>query len=315
MLFLGFFVMAALGGAPAVLESASGDKVPSKGELVQAQASDIVFQGKFFCSLVRRVVMPFQGTIREIRATSGQPVTEGEVLVRYDLAEEAVAQLRRRVSPAQVGELQMRLAQTERSLAALESRERETRRLAAENMAPAEVLTQVKRELELLADERDAIRNRLQQEKAILKGELTLLNHQLSVPTSSDRIPSQASLVAPVRGHVIWVHPDLKKGAELAAGTPACTVGVMDPMLMKAQVHEIEAMQLSVGSRAEITLESLPDRFEGVISQISWAPATPGPEQPSFYEVELTVPNPRFSIRDGLKGQALIRKMPGKNGK
>ncbi|MCE5335129.1 MAG: hypothetical protein LLG06_11160 [Desulfobacteraceae bacterium] len=288
--------------------AAPGGQDSRKEARAQSRTSDIVFQGKFFCSLVRGVVLPFRGTVLETKASTGQAVSEGDILARYELSREAREQIRRRMSSSQISELQVREAQAERAIAALGVRQRELGRLAAENLAPAAGPAQAKRELGLLKQELAGIQDRIRQEKALLDGELALLRHQLCVPVSTGGTPTEATLSAPIGGHVIWVHPDFRMRAELPAGTHAFTVGVMDPMVLKAHVHEIEAMQLAPGDPAEITLESIPgEKFEGTISRISWAPATPGLEQPSFYEVELTVANPRLVIRDGLKGQATVR--------
>lgn len=310
MLFLGLLllVLISLWLSPFCPEASSAEQKTREAERMVPGPTDIVFQGKFSCSLVRQVIMPCQGTIREVKASCGQPMKEGEVLARFQLAKEAVAQIRRRVSPPQISELEMRLAETERALATLGSKRREIQQLAAENMAPAQSLAQADQELQLLGKERAAIQGRLQQEKRLANEDLALLKQQLAVRVETNQIPASGSLVAPIAGHVIWVHPDLRDGAELATGTPSFAIGVMDPMLMKAQVHEIEAVRLSVGDRAEISLEAMPDlKVEGTISRLSWAPKTQGLDQPSFYELELTIPNPRLSIRDGLKGQVLIR--------
>jgi multidrug resistance efflux pump len=252
--------------------------------------------------------MPFKGVIQELKIPCGQPVTEGTVLARYKLDKESVVQIRRRLSPSQISELEMRLAEMDRNITALGSKRNELKHLAAEKMAPAQSLAQVEQEIHLLENERASAQARLRQEKGFVEEDTALVRHQLSVPVQASQVPDSGSLVAPVAGHVIWVHPDLKTGAELPAGTPSFVIGVMDPMIMRAKVHEIEAMRLSLGDTAEISIESIPGRkVEGVISKISWSPGTPGLDEPSFYEVELTVANPGFGIRDGLKGEAVMR--------
>ena len=312
LLFLStcFIALAGFWVFPGQREALSADQSPKENESDRppARATDIVFQGKLCSSLVRVVAIPFQGTIREVKASCGNPVKEGEVLARYQLSREAAAQIQRRLSPPQISELKMRLAATERGLSVLGSRHREIQQLAAENMAPAQGLTQVEQELQLGRKELAAIQERLAQERRLAQEDLELLRHQLAVRVDANKAPAAGSLVSPITGHVISMHPELRDGAEIGPGTPCFTVGVMDPILMKAQVHEIEAVRLSVGNLAEISIESLPEqKFQGTISRLSWAPRTPGLDQPSFYEVELTVPNPKLIIRDGLKGQATIR--------
>ena len=296
-------------------EASSGEQ-KTAATPAQTGAADIVFQGKLYCSLTRRVAIPFKGVIQELKAPCGQPVTEGTVLARYKLDKENIAQIRRKLSPSQISELEMRLAEIDRSLAALGSKQRELKHLAAEKMAPALSLTQVEQEIQLLEKERASAQERLRQERVFAEEDTALVRHQLSAPVQANQVPDSGSLVAPMAGHVIWVHPDLKTGAELPAGTPGFVIGVMDPMIMRAKVHEIEAMRLSLGDTAEISIESIPGRkVAGVISRISWSTGTPSLDEPSFYEVELTVANPGFDIRDGLKGEAAMRTRESKDHK
>jgi multidrug resistance efflux pump len=289
-------------------EALSDSQSSKETDRVRSSATDIVFQGKLCASLVRQVAMPFLGTIREVKASCGKPVKEGEVLARYQLSREAMAQIQRRISPPQISELKMRQAAVERSLSALGSKRREIQQLVAENMASAQGLAQVEDELQFGRKELAAIQERLTQERRLAHEDLELLKQQLAVRVETSKTPDSGSLAAPIAGHVISLHPELRNGAEIGPGTPCFTIGVMDPILMKAQVHEIEAVRLAVGDLAEISVESLPEqRFQGTISRLSWAPRTPGLDQPSFYEVELTVPNANLVIRDGLKGQAVVR--------
>jgi len=297
------------GSNPLRLEASPGEESTRTTDPAQAKTAKIVFQGKFHCSLVRQVIMPFQGTIREFKVRCGQPVKEGDILARYELAKESILQIRRRVTHGQISELEMRLAEVEKNLVTIGSKRREMRQLTGEHLAPAQSLDQIEQESQFLEKERTAILDRIRQERGLANDDMALLKHQLAMQIEAGRIPAVVPLLAPISGHIILVHPDLKEGAELPAGTPAFAVGVMDPMIMKAQVHEIEAMRLSLGDRADILLESMPDlKNVGTISRISWTPKTPGPEQPSFYEIELTVSNPQLAIRDGLKGEATIQK-------
>ena len=115
-------------------------------------------------------------------------------------------------------------------------------------------------------------------------------------------------MLAPIGGYVIWISPDLQNGAELLPTAGVFQVGAMDPMLVRAQVFEIEALQIKPGETAEVTLESLPGRkFQGEVNRISWSSLTPGLEQPAYYDVELKVPNPDLLLKDGLKAQVVFR--------
>ena len=52
----------------------------------------------------------------------------------------------------------------------------------------------------------------------------------------------------------------MREGADLTPLPAAFQVGVMNPMLVRAQAFEIEALQIKLGKKADVTLESLPGR-------------------------------------------------------
>ena len=86
-------------------------------------------------------------------------------------------------------------------------------------------------------------------------------------------------------------------------------MGVMDPMLLRGQAFEIEALQVKIGQPAEVTLDALPGKkFRGKVSRISWSSITTGPDQPAYYEVEISVPNPDLELKEGLKARIVLGK-------
>jgi hypothetical protein len=82
-------------------------------------------------------------------------------------------------------------------------------------------------------------------------------------------------------------------------------------MIVRAQVHELEAMRLQLGDPAEVQVVSLPGKkFPARVSRVSWSSLTTAPDQPSFFEVEFSLPNPDRILKDGLKVQILVPKAP-----
>jgi len=260
------------------------------------------FSGKVACSLKRPVLLPVDAEILSLSVTPGQKVKEGEVLGRYRLRPESLQELRRKLSPAQIAEQRARLAETDKNLADLEVKEKTLEELSRQKLAPPKSLEQVQREIKALSQYRSALREGLGQAEKTLQEERALLQEQLGVPVKSGQVPQQGVLVAPIDGHVILMHPELRPGAVLKGGTPVMEVGVMDPMLIRAWVHEIEAVQLKVGDKAEITLKSLPgQKFTARVNRLPWAPTKISSEQPTYYEVEFLVPNPDLVLKEGLK--------------
>jgi multidrug efflux pump subunit AcrA (membrane-fusion protein) len=284
-------------------EAGSGTPTPA-----QNPEPEINFNGKVFCALKRRVDLPFKGIITSILVSSGDQVKAGQVLARYTLTPEAQLAIRQRLSPPAISEVETKLAETERSLVPLQNQQRELRQLLQKKLAPPRSLEQVDQDIRLLTQERTALEKRLHGEKQALQDDLAVLKNQLGTGVSAGQIPQEAALIAPISGYIIWISPEMQNKAELGPTNGVFQVGVMDPMVVRAQPFEIEALQIKPGETAEITLESIPGRkFQGTVNRISWSSLTPGLDQPAYYDVELTVPNPELLLKDGLKAQIVFR--------
>ena len=299
-------ILAILIAAP-VLGQAQGQGAPAPAAPVAGP--EIAFNGKVFCSLKRRVDLPFKGVITSLKVRTGERVEPGQVLATYRLTPEAVVLIRQRLSPASISETEVRLAEMEQKLTPLQNKQRELTRLVPKNLAPPQSLEQVNQDIRLLTQARRALQTQLRQNRQAAQDDMILLKKQLGTSLKSGQIQTEATLRAPIGGYIIWISPELEDGAELDPSPGVFQVGVMDPMLVRAQAFEIEALQIKLGETAEITLESLPGRkFQGEVSRISWASLTPGLEKPAYYDVELKVPNPEMELKDGLKVQIVFRK-------
>ena len=276
---------------------------PASGE------SEIIFNGKFLCSLKRRVDLPFKGIITALRAHSGQRVEAGETLATYRLAPEAQMAIQQRLSPPQLAETETKLAEVQRNMVPLASKQRELSQLVQKKLAPADSLAQTNQQLQLLNKEKTTLQDRLQKDRQLAQQDQEVLSDLLGTSLKSGQVPREVSLKAPISGHVIWVNPEMREGAELPPMPAAFQVGVMDPMVLRAQAFEIEALQVKIGQVAEVTLDALPgQKFQAKVSRISWSSITTGPDQPAYYEVELQVSNPDLDLKEGLKARIVLRK-------
>jgi multidrug resistance efflux pump len=293
-----------------ILAVAAGARgADSSGSEQASRLYEEAFQGKLVCSLKRTVVMHLKGTVSQLRVQVGQRVKQGEVLAAYRVSSDMVVGLKRRIAAVQVRDLEVALTELEKNLAALYGKRRELTQLAGQNLAPAEGLKQVEREVQAAEKHRTAIQEKLRIEREVVRDDIEALREQMGGSLKAAEAGELVNLIAPIAGHVIWINPEMRVGAELPPGTGAFVMGVMDPMLMKAQVHELEAVKISVGDLADVTFESLPGRvFEAKVSRLSWSPVTAAVEQPSYYELELTVANQDLTLREGLKGQATFRR-------
>jgi macrolide-specific efflux system membrane fusion protein len=278
-----------------------------------AHAAELTFTGKLVCYLKRPVVLPVAAEIISLKVQPGQKVTEGEVLGRYRLLPESQQALRQRLFPAQIYDLRARLAEIDKGLTTLENKKSTLTELSRQNLAPPQSLTQINQDIQALRKQRVALQDALQQAQRTTRDEEALLHKQLGVPIKSGHIPQEGSLVAPLEGYVLWLHPELRQGAEMKGGTPVIMVGVMNPMLLRALVYESEAQKLKVGEEADITLESLPGRkFTARVSRLPWAPPVLALDQPTYYDVEFQVANPDLVLKEGMMATVEMRQGSGK---
>jgi multidrug efflux pump subunit AcrA (membrane-fusion protein) len=276
---------------------------PANGE------SEIIFNGKLFCSLKRRIDLPFKGVITSLRVHSGQQVKAGDILATYRLAPEAVMAIQQRLSPPQLADMETRLAEVQRNIIPLASKQQELSQLVQKKLAPADSLAQNNQQLQSLQKQKTILQDRLKKDRQLAHMDREVLDDLLGTSLNSGQAPREASLKAPISGYVIWVNPELRVGAELPPLPGAFQVGVMDPMLLRAQAFEIEALQVKIGQPAEVTLDALPGKkFQAKVSRISWSSITTGPDQPAYYEVELSIPNPDLDLKEGLKARIVLGK-------
>ncbi len=279
-----------------------------------SRPSEIILAGKLYCSLKRSVIMFFPGEIASLAVAPGQKVAAGKVLATCRLSPEAVVNIQRRLSPPQIRDLEAKVLETRKNLAVAEEKLKGLSELAKEKLVSSQSITQAKRDKQALAKQLNSLEKGLAKERQMAEADLQLLEKQLGRSIKGGLVPKEVALVAPISGHIVWIHPELRQGTELKANEPVFQIGIMDPMIIRAKAHEIEAMQLAIGDRAEVTMEALPDRkFQAQVSRLPWSPATLVMEQPSYYDVEFTLANPEFTLREGLKAQIVLRKSGQEN--
>jgi len=297
--------LAVLTGVPALAKDKGGQEAPA----ITTPEPEISFNGKVFCSLKRLVDLPFKGVITSVLVRSGERVAPGQALASFRLAPEALLLIQQRLSPPQISDTAVKLAETERNLDVAAAKQQELAKLAVKKLASPQSLKQANHDLQQLTRERTELQTFLRQLRLSAQDDLAVLKSQLGNGVKPGEIPPEGILRAPIGGYIIWIQPELRQGALLEPTPGVFQVGVMDPMLVRAQAFEIEALQIKTGETAEINLESLPGRkFQGQVSRISWSSLTPGLDQPAYYDVELKVANPDMELKDGLKAQIIFRK-------
>jgi multidrug resistance efflux pump len=273
-----------------------------------SQVSNIELTGNFFYSLKRSVPLPFKGIITSVRVQPGQKVQKGEVLVLYRLSPEAVLQIRRSLTSSRIPDLEIKLSQVQHELNTLKIKNIGNLFLAQQQMASPLSLGQNNQEIQIITKQEKALAETLREEKQITQERLSWLREQLGINISQEEIAAEAYLRSPISGYVIWTHTDLRHGAALEKTESLLEIGVMSPMVLRARVHELEVAHLAPGDQAEVSIRSIPGRkFSAQVSRVSWTPLSYAPDQPPYYLVELSVANPDLFLKEGMKGNIILR--------
>ena len=265
----------------------------------------IVFEGKVYCSLIRPVLMPFPGVLTEISISPGQSVENGESIVQYDLDEARALQLGREIFFEERADLLRFMEEEKLKLTELERNQRELRQLTEENLSPKYMLQRLQKELELT---KKYIRFLDSRSSAVEDFENRTLEYMRKTIGDSSlepgKIPDVVTLKAPIAGIVLSLHPQLRRDSLLPEGAVVAQIGKMDTMVIRSLVYERDVVHLSVGNQVRFFPDSLPGRnFPASITAINWLPATPEPDLPSYYQVEMAIDNKSLELRAGFKGR------------
>jgi len=123
---------------------------------------------------------------------------------------------------------------------------------------------------------------------------------------------ADATIISPLSG--IVTHKAVEPGEYVGPGTPLLTIADLDSVRLNIYVTEVELGRVRLGQRAEIRIDSHPDRsLSGTIIFISpEAEFTPKNVQTReervklVYRVKIEIPNPENILKPGMPADALI---------
>jgi membrane fusion protein, multidrug efflux system len=116
---------------------------------------------------------------------------------------------------------------------------------------------------------------------------------------SADRL----RLKAPFAGIVDTVTVEL--GEWVQTGTPVATILSLDPILVRAEVSEVDLAAVSVGSTAKVRLVNGTE-MDGTIRMV----AREASAQTRTFPVEIALPNPRMSLPSGMSAEVSLYAQP-----
>ncbi len=301
-------VNATVDGAPQTPAPAAPEPDPAAQEAALS-ADDIIFQGKLYASRKQTIIPTFEGTVEEIYVKTGEQVEENQPLMRYRISNTVLADFRNRVSSAPLVAIDNKIAQVQPTLYEMQVQLREARMLAESDFMGPQKLEKLQTTLELTRKQLESLEAQRRFQKKQLEDQVQILQDYFGDDVGLDKVPDTIVLRAPISGHVLWVNPEFHEGMYFVGGMEFAKVGVMDPMVIRAHLFELEASRVATGEPAVFTLGSFPERdFDATLSSISLTPISPGLDQPSYYEVELTAPNPELLLREGFKVEVIFQK-------
>lgn len=252
--------------------------------------------------------VPFNAVVDEVLVKPGDAVQAGSPLMRYRLQDDAERALQREVTlGAGTEQLRGQILDMQRQLATATADRNKTRHLVSSGLGSKQALARMEDNVESLKRRIELTREIIRKNESNFKIRLAELSgYYGETITEGEKLPALLTLTSPISGYVLSVAPALNSGQLLNAGAAPIQVGQLNPVLIQVPVYEAEINSIYVGDTAAVEIPSLNNRkFEGIVSEISWISTDMNVANPSYYTVELTVPNPDLVLKPGFK--AIVR--------
>ena len=195
----------------------------------------------------------------------------------------------------------------ERQLAETTAQRNKARQLVASGLGSRQALNRLEDDVDSLKRRIELLRTTIQKTESNFASRLKELEGYYGVPIKEgEQLPVTLVLTSPIKGYVLSLDSTLNPGTVLAAGTMPIRVGQLNPVLIQVPVYEAEVSGIKEGDTAEVEIPSLGNRkFTATVNEISWVSNDMNVGNPSYYTVELTVPNPDLELKPGFK--AVVR--------
>ncbi|WP_243358189.1 efflux RND transporter periplasmic adaptor subunit [Fundidesulfovibrio terrae] len=255
-------------------------------------------------------VKPFTGRMKvsKMLADIGQHVDSDQRLLEYAFPPEDLLSEERKLSQADLRGMEANLESLRSDIATKRKKLEEARMRYAKGAASQQEMSDIIKDMELARLKERILDDNLRMEREMAKGELELAKAKFGPKASAHNLPGQSWITSPVAGYVLWVNPEVKPGMILTKKTKLFVVGSMDPILVRALVHEIQLAKLRVGDKATIAFDTMPGKtYEATIIRIPMTANQTDVQLPSHFEVELSLPNPGLTLKEGMRGQVSVQ--------
>lgn len=276
--------------------------------LAEAEDVDTILTGKVITTVTRAVPMPFNAIVEEILVKPGDAVSTGSPLLRYRLQDDAERQLQRELTNgAGTEQLKGQVLDLERELTNVTAERNKTRQLVSTGLGSKQALTRLEENLKAIQNRIALLRTTISKTESNFNLRIKELESYFGQPLKEgEMLPKTLVLTSPIDGYVLSIAAAINPGQLVPAGSSPIQVGQLNPVLIQIPVYEAEISNIKVGDTAEVDIPSLNNRsFKGIVNEISWISTDMNVANPSYYTVEVTVPNPDLILKPGFK--AVVR--------
>ncbi|NNE08457.1 MAG: efflux RND transporter periplasmic adaptor subunit [Gemmatimonadetes bacterium] len=297
VIFLVVFFLVAAGFGVVSLRKESGKRIEVETETVQKRKITAVVSANGSIGPKRKVDVSANrlGTITRIAVKEGDSVEEGDFLLQIDPIqyEQAVAQSRAGIASmrAELDKAAVNLNQATRELERI-------RMLIDQDLAsPQQLLKAETDEKVARAQQRSLLAKLREQEASLKRGE-----HDLSL----------ATILAPMTGVVVRLNVEEGETAVVGTmnqpGTVLLTLADLSELEAEVDVDETDVIDVALGQRAVITIDSYPDTsFGGAVTEVGNSALRSSRQTESVdFQVVITLDDPIPGAKPGLSASADI---------
>lgn len=273
-----------------------------------ATGNTTVLTGKVITTVTRAVIVPFHAIVDAVLVKPGTSVARGAPLLRYHLQAESENALQREVTTGAGTEaLRGQILDLQRQLAEAAAQRNRARQLAASGLGSAQASNRQESVVQLLRERIELLRVTIDKQERNFALRLEELSRHFGTTIKAGMpLPRELTLTSPIDGYVLSLDTSVNPGSLLSSGSTPIRVGRLDPVLIQVPVYEAEISGIEEGDAVEVEIPSLQGRkFKGTVNEISWVSTDMNVSNPSYYTVEITVPNPGLELKPGFK--AVVR--------
>jgi hypothetical protein len=307
----------------------------------RAEAETLTFLGKSYCPIKYEITWPFSTNAAKVAAQGsgiqaniyklpdktfeeksaaalgsdmqrlriiqaplkvGDKVDEDQILITYEMPLENLMAEKEALSRAELDHVEHGLAIVESQLAQLRQQQADLENQATEKTVAPIVVRMGAKEIDALLLQRDYLKGEQELAQQRYDNAVIIAKSKYGKNQDVHKLPRVGYIRSPSSGYVLWTNFRLVPGMAFTKQASLITIGRLDPMIIRASVHEIAAQKLKVGDPVSIVFHAMPGQtFRTTISKVDYVAQPAMLQQPSFYQIEMTLPNPDLRIKEGMR--------------